>query len=340
MAVGIDEFWSNLESHRAWQVATTGLACMALSELEQTPQTVAAYERGIDFLIERADKVKRPSDWDVDNTWGYLYGLQALAQAAPLPRFQDAPRHEALRQTVRGLIEKLRKYQSPDGGWGYYDTFDTVTMPPAWSTSFMTAAAILALLDARQAGFDVPDAMLKPAVQAVKRCRLPNGAYAYSVDPVPSPGRLEWINQVKGSLGRIQVCNLALLRAGEPISTEQLETGMQQFFEHHRFLDIARLKPIPHEAYYYNSGYFYFFGHYYAAGVIEALPAEKRAEYWSKLQNEILKTQEANGSMWDYQMASYTRPYGTAFGLLTLTRSIAERPVTDAPPPASAPSGG
>jgi hypothetical protein len=323
-AVGIDEFWSNVETHRSWRVATTGLACMAMLQAEQTDEVRAAYLRGVDWLVAHA-LVKRPSDWDVDNTWGYLYGLAGLTRAHGDPRL-DPQRRAAAAETITALIGKLAKYQSPDGGWGYYDAFDSVTMPPSWSTSFMTAAVVLTLIEARNAGFDVPAAMLEPAVKAVRRCRLPNGAYAYSVDPVPSTGRLEGINQVKGSLGRIQVCNLALRRAGDDISDDVLRQGLAVFFREHRFLDIARLKPIPHEAYYANSGYFYFFGHHYAALVVAELPAEERAAIWPRLRHEIIKTQEADGSMWDYQLNSYTRPYAAAFGVMALSQSLPEPP--------------
>jgi hypothetical protein len=225
-------------------------------------------------------------------------------------------------RTVRALLEKMKRYQSPDGGWGYYDTGDTVTMPPAWSTSFMTAAGIVALLDARAAGFAVEPPMFDAAVAAVRRCRLPNGAFACSVDALPKTGSLEGINQIKGSLGRIQVCNYALRLAGDEVPVGHFQRGLDWFFRHHRFLDIARQRPIPHEAYYYNSGYFYFFGHYYAAFCIEQLSPAERPAAWRRLQHEIIKTQEQDGSMWDYYMNSFGKPYGTAFGLMALTRSV------------------
>ena len=81
-------------------------------------------------------------------------------------------------------------------------------------------------------------------------------------------------------------------------------------------------RPIPHEAYYYNSGYFYLFGHYYTALVIERLPPAEQPVWWRKLQREIVKTQQKDGSMWDYDMHRYDRPYGVAFGLMALGRSL------------------
>ena len=40
------------------------------------------------------------------------------------------------------------------------------------------------------------------------------------------------------------------------------------------------------------------------------------------MQAGILKTQQKDGSMWDFEMHSYSKPYGVAFGMLTLKASI------------------
>jgi hypothetical protein len=64
------------------------------------------------------------------------------------------------------------------------------------------------------------------------------------------------------------------------------------------------------------------YGHYYAALVIERLDPPEKARWWPRLQTEILKVQQDNGSIWDYDVHRYDRPYGTAFGLMALVRSL------------------
>jgi len=170
----------------------------------------------------------------------------------------------------------------------------------------------------------VPDDLFDATVRTVRRCRLPNGAYAYSAPVLPPHLRLESINQVKGSLGRIQVCNLALLRAEGDLPDGAIEEGIDQFFRHHRFLDAGRNKPIPHEAYYGVAAYFYLFGHYYAASVIETLPPEARKPYEAKLRHHVLKCRQKDGAFWDFWVASSTKAYGTAFSILALSRTLSE----------------
>jgi hypothetical protein len=331
--------WSNPETHRSWKVGTTGLCGLALLEVGQPEAVLRAADRTVEYLIENA-AVRRPSDWDTMNVWAYIYGAQALARAYGHPRYAGTPRRQQCRTTGERLLRELAECQSPNGGWGYLEFSLPRTVRHQWATSFTTAAAVVAMLDAREAGFDVDEGMLRRALRAIEHCRLPSGAYTYSVPAIADPRHSEWIDQVKGSLGRIQACNLALRLGGKDVPERRLKTGLNHLLRHHRFLDIARNKPIPHENYYYNSGYFYLFGHYYAARVVRQLPPEDRDRYWPRLRYEVAKLQQEDGSMWDYDMHAYHKPYGTAFSVLTLSASLppdaAAAPDTSAQPPSDA----
>lgn len=324
-----DGFWSNLETHRSWQVATTALGCMALMDAGLGEAEAAAVDLGLDFLALQAD-VKRPSDWDTDNVWAYAYGLAGLSQAAAHPRYRaPAQKRRAREIEMMGLrmILRLAEYQTPSGGWAYYDE-EVKTNPPMWATSFTTAVAVIGMLQAEELGWPVERKRIAAALNVIEHCRLPTGAYTYNVEAIPSARRLEDIDQVKGSLSRIQSCNLALYlgsRAGYRTvinSTAQLEEGLVPFFRDHRFLDVARGRPIPHEAYYLNAGYFYFFGHYYAGWIVDQLPAGQRAKWAPQLWQHVLKTQARDGSSIDYFMNSFGRPYGTAYAVSALARSL------------------
>lgn len=314
------EMWSNPESHRAWKVATTGLCCAALLEVGTSDAAASAADRAVRYLIDNAN-VRRPSEWDTMNNWAYIYGLQGLATACGHPRYVESPLRAEVAQAVDEYLKNIARFQSINGGWGYLEYGRPRTRRPQWATSFMTAAAVVALQEAKRQGFEVDQRVIDRAVRLIHHCRLPNGGYTYRVRTVPNL-HSEYIDQVKGSLSRIQVCQAALLLAGEDIPLDDRKIGLAHFFRDHKFLDIAMHKPVPHEAYYYNSGYFYLFGHYYAAIVIERLPLVEQSLYWPKLQHEIMKIQQKDGSIWDYDMHRYDRPYGVAFGLTALGRSL------------------
>jgi len=317
------DVWSNPETHRSWKVATTGLCCLALMDVGRTEAAHAAVDRGVDYLLKNV-LVKQPNEWDTMNSWAYIYGVQALAAAYGHPQFAQSARREEIRSVTEKALGLLGRFQSLSGGWGYLEFDAPRTSRPQWATSFTTAAGVVAMHDARANGFNVDAGTFERAVRAVKRCLLPSGAYTYSVQPIADPRHSEWIDQIKGSLGRTQCCNLALLMGGETIPAPRLKEGLQNLFRYHQFLDIARNRPIPHETYYLNSGYFYYFGHYYAARLIDQLPPADREPFWPLLQHEIIKTQQSDGSMWDYDMHAYHKPYGVAFGIMTLNRSLAE----------------
>ncbi|MBN2560528.1 MAG: hypothetical protein JXQ75_06325 [Phycisphaerae bacterium] len=314
------DMWSNPESHRAWKVATTGLCCAALYEVGTSDASAAAAERAVRYLVANAD-VKRPSEWDTMNSWAYIYGVQGLATAYAHLRTTESPLRAEIALAVPKYLDSLARFQSVSGGWGYLEFALPRTRRPQWATSFMTAAAVVALQAAKDQGFEVDQKVIDRAVRVINHCHLPNGGYTYHVRTVPNL-HSEYIDQVKGSLSRIQSCQAALLSAGQDIPLDDLRSGLGHFFRHHKFLEIAMHKPVPHEAYYYNSGYFYMFGHYYAAFVIERLPPAERSRYWPKLQHEIMKIQQKDGSIWDYDMHRYDRPYGVAFGVMALARSL------------------
>jgi hypothetical protein len=180
-----------------------------------------------------------------------------------------------------------------------------------------------ALGAAMQLGWIEDSEVRDRAARYVRRCRLPNGAYEYDLNPVPRMNGGEHINDVKGSLGRMQTCNWALRRNGDPgITDDVVERGLELFFEHHRFLRVARLRPIPHEAYYYNAGYFYFFGHYYCALAIELLPADRRERWRRQLRPKIAEAQRADGSYCDFLGSSYMVTASTAFATLGLMAGL------------------
>jgi hypothetical protein len=248
-----------------------------------------------------------------------------LVDAAQDPRFQEKKWRARIDARGQEYAEHLLANQDPYGGWGYYEG-PVVSRRPTWSTSFSTALVIPALVTAKaDLGWAIDEAMTKRAVEYVRNCALPNGAYSYSFTPIPGLNGGEHINDVKGSLSRIQVCNLARRRAGDPrVTDEKIRAGLEQFFEHHRFLALARSTSIPHESWYRNAGYFYFFGHYFAARVINELPVAEREAWHAKLRAKLVPVQGSDGSSIDFVGSFYSWTYATSFSTMALQLGLGE----------------
>jgi hypothetical protein len=295
-------------SHDAFRVATTALAVMALREAGET----AAHHRGVEYLASTG-RAARDNGRILYNTWAHIYALQCLSIEM---RHSDDPRIE---ESAMWHLDRLRRYETYVGGWNYYD-FTAQTQQPAMPpTAFSTAAALLALWEARLSGIDVEQRMIDRAIKRVDEMRLPDGSYLYGTDYKYNP-RLP-ANQMKGTLGRIQACNFALMLWGRDTVTQSMAAdGFDWMMREHAWLNMARKRPMPHEAWYQNSGYYYYFGHYYAARLLERLEAPELAQRAAQLAEKVLPYQEEDGSWWDYAMWDYHKPYGTAYSVMTLLR--------------------
>jgi len=325
------EIIAGIGSHHAFQAASTALCVSALIESgDQSPGVARALERGEAFLFEQLPNVRRHDPMLIYNVWAHAYGIQALVRMHErLP--DDQPRRQRIRQLIQGQYEKLTKYESAEGGWGYYD-FDAGTQRPASSsTSFVNAAVLVAFDEADRIDASPPEKVLRRAIQMTKAQRLPDGSYMYGyyLRYVPTHP----INRPGGSLGRSQACSLALRLWGDrEITDELLETWLDRLIARNGWLSMGRKKPIPHESFFAVAGYFFYFGHYYAGLCIGQLPAEKQDFYKHHLARVILDLQEADGSWFDYPLYDFHKAYGTAFAVMTLNscRATPRRPL---PPP-------
>ena len=215
--------------------------------------------------------------------------------------------------------EMLTRYESVDGGWGYYDMRFHTKKPSSSSISFVTGAALVAFADGKKIGVPPPARLVKRAIASIERQRKKDFSYMYGEYLKKRP--MYPINRPGGSLGRSQTCNLALRLWGKKSVTDDVLIAWQhRLYSRNGWLDIGRKRPIPHESWFAVAGYFYYFGHYYAALTFEEIPAAKRPEFQAHMAKLMLDRQEKDGSWWDYPLYSYHRPYGTGYALMTLSR--------------------
>ena len=314
----IEVFCSPPGSHKAFRVATSALCVVALEDSPfKTAASRKAASRGIDYLLG-AHNVKRMSGLEHYSVWAFGYGMQALGRW--LNDHPNDARKEQLEAACNLLVVKLKRYQTLDGGWGYLSMSGLETYQPSDTSMCFTTAAILVGVDrAKQAGIVFPDKLVKRAVEQVRRSETPQGSFVYGeyLKYMPRYG----INQPKGSACRTPCCQYAVGLFGHEYSLDAKRTGLKALLiDHIRFQKCGSRRPIPHESWYGISGYFYLFGMAYAGYLLDEMPDEDKARFSKPLFDAVMYCWQPDGSFWDYPLYSYHKPYGTAFALITLSR--------------------
>ena len=302
-------------AHDAFRAAVTALCVSALIE---TGAAAKARDRGEAWLLANLAKVRRASADTIYNIWTHAYGIQALVRMHKrLPK--DAERCRAIEELIRNQMGYLARYESVDGGWGYYDFRVGAQKPATDATSFMTATVLIALKEAKDIGIEPDAKVVKRAIASILRQLNPDFSYLYGEYLKYRP--VMPINRAGGSLGRSQACNLALQLWGEKRVTHHVMTvWLDRLFARNLWLDLARKRPIPHESHFQVAAYFFYYGHYYAAQCLQQLPEQERPFFRNHLAKVLLPLQGKDGTWWDFPMYNYHRQYGTAFALMALEK--------------------
>ncbi|GAI52968.1 unnamed protein product, partial [marine sediment metagenome] len=218
-----------------------------------------------------------------------------------------------MREGAEELVDALKLYLVPDGGWGYLDLDAKTYRPGGHSTSFTTGTIVISLYTAEKVGIEVPAQMLQKALTNLHRCRKEDGSYLYGLYMRFNPNHP--VNKLKGSVCRTSCCHLAQYLFNNKVAKEDMAKGVEALIEQNRFVDIARKRPIPHEGWYATSGYFYLYGHFYASMVLQQLSKEDQQRLSPSIKELILRLQEPDGSWWDYPLYGYHKYYGTAYAV-------------------------
>ena len=307
-------------AHRAFRLACTALSITALLDVQKDNSTFHdTITRGKEYLLENLSNLRRATPMALYNVWSHAYGIQALVKLYESSTNKDEI--EKIRGLIRQQISMLQKYESIDGGWGYYDFNAQTKQPSGSSISFVNATALVGLKEAEEIGITVPQKMVQKALDALRRQRLPDHSYLYGEYLKNKPRR--GINRPAGSLGRSHACNLALQVWGDKTVTAKVhKICLDRLVNRNGWLDMARKRPIPHESWFAVAGYFFYYGHLYASLCIEKLPINQQADYQSKLSQILIPLQEKDGSWWDFPFYNYHQQYGTAMALISLKRCL------------------
>jgi hypothetical protein len=194
-----------------------------------------------------------------------------------------------------------------DGGWSYYSM---------GAMSFATATAVIALMDARDIGCDIPKDAIERGIANVLSQRLTTkgseDGFGYRGGATRGPS-----GDLRASVGRICVCELALLKAGKS-DLKYLERAVKIFVNMRQELDLVLGYPGNHVRHSFaNAAYYFMYAHYYSARTLHSLKeADKRARYGAYIQEALLKHQMQDGTWHDHE--SWGRLYGTSMALMAL----------------------
>ena len=152
-------------AHNAFRAAVTAMAISALIEsgLADDPESPAgqALQRGSAFLMEELPTVRRASADAIYNVWTHAFGIQALVDLYPRASTQE---QKAIVELINNQIYRLGRYESVDGGWGYYDFRIGTVKPSSSSISFTTATCLVAFHEAKDIpGVEIPEKLLARA---------------------------------------------------------------------------------------------------------------------------------------------------------------------------------
>jgi hypothetical protein len=108
-------------AHLGFRAAVTALCISALIEVQDDrPEAEQAIERGEAWLFENLPDVRRASTDTMYNVWTHGYSIQTLLRMLKR-RPDDAERRQKIAELIESQYDYLSRYESVDGGWGYYD---------------------------------------------------------------------------------------------------------------------------------------------------------------------------------------------------------------------------
>lgn len=273
-----------------------------------------AVERAVKFLLKAREKEKAagPKVYFMDySIYSYAYSLWLFADCIR-SGLVDA---EKLRPVMEGLIADMRSKQRENGGWSYYLTTDLANAgnPAAQSISFVTALPVIALIEAREAGVEVPREMLDGAIRCLERMYNPNGSYEYMLYVGQGDGPRG--TKRPGAAGRGPLCSLALLKAGRT-DLDRIRQSLDIFMEHRDSYAVLHRKSLMHTGPDAQGSHYLMFDYAFAAAAIGSLPLKERSRYAKPLIDQILGARSEDGSFVDNPING--PHYATAKALIAL----------------------
>jgi hypothetical protein len=274
----------------------------------------SAVRRAIEFICSRTSEPSLSVDtysggYDVRG-WGACYAARALLAVracGAVPEGMQARVDEAL----HWYVDTLQRLEIPGtGGWNYAREPGAET--PSRASPFMTAPSLQVLFEARAQGVAVDDRVVTRALDALERCRTPEGNFAYSA----SAQTREPERSMPGATGRMVSGEMVLLLAGRS-SPDRVAAAIDAFVAYWQELERRRAKTGTHVPPYGVAPYYFQFAHWYAAQAAELLDGAQREESRRKVAALMWATRSGEGT-WNDRVFPRSAAFGTATAMMAL----------------------
>lgn len=245
-----------------------------------------------------------------DDVWGPIFALDLLVNCWNRPQFrgEEGPTQvegsdlrKRIGDEINRLIAELKRLQRSDGGWMYYNFTNK-------SASFVSAAGIVSLVGASNAGFEVEKSMITRAVEQVKSMRQGHGTFTYSAGLTQGP---------VGACARSPLCELALTLTGDT-KPSSLRYAVNIFFNNRHILERLKGMSGTHIGEGKTAPYYLLFAHYWTARAIKHLELNLQRKYLKGLGTGLIAYQEKDGTFGDWTGTADYQVYGTALAALTM----------------------
>ena len=302
------------EGYRVGGTAIVAEALVRMPGYASDPARHAAVRRAIEFICAKTSEPSLSIDtysggYDVRG-WGACYAARALLAiraCGAVPEGLDA----RLSESLRWYLDTLQRLEIPEtGGWNYAREPGAET--PSRASPFMTAPCLQVLFEARAQGIPVDEGVVTRALDALERCRTPEGNFAYSA----STQTREPERSMPGATGRMVSGEMVLLLAGRG-SQERVAAAIDAFVAHWQELERRRAKTGTHVPPYGVAPYYFQFAHWYAAQAAELLEGARRDECRRKVASLMWATRSSEGT-WNDRVFPRSAAFGTATAMLAL----------------------
>lgn len=267
-------------SGNAGIVSLCGLAFMADGNMPGRGRYGEVVQRALEYVLKHVTESGLVYSEGVNGPM-YGHGFAALFLGEI---YGMTPEDTRVRDALVRAVRLIENSQNDEGGWRYQPV-------PYDADVSVTICQVMALRSARNAGIEIPKDVIDGAVRYMRECQNPDGGFRY----MRNTGASGWPRTAAG---------VASLFYAGVYDDDSIPRG----------LAYLRRVALPDGGGAAGQPYYYY-GHYYAAQAMYLAGGDWWKEWWPRIRDELVDTQQPDGSWLDQQ---WGQPLGTSMSLIIM----------------------